>query len=255
MKPEIFKEASKIWSRFTKDASDKEDFSIPLKVHKQLVNLFHVGPYYYYVFNVKTSSIEFMSEEIYHVLGYEPEAVDVPFLLSKIHPEDQPYFLNFENTVIDFFATLQPGQIMNYKVSYDYRIQKQDGEYIRILQQVVTIQLDEDKHVIKTFGIHTNISHLKPAGAPVLSFIGLNGEPSYMDVNVKQVFLPSTLSLTQREREILALLTQGKKSEEISKELFISPLTVTTHRRNLLKKTGCINTAALTSMAVQKGWL
>ena len=255
MKPEIFKEANKIWNRFTKDANDKDDFSIPLKVHKQLINLFHVGPYYYYVFNVKTSSFEFMSEEITNVLGYEPAELDVPFLLSKIHPEDQPYFLNFENKVVDFFASLQPGQVMNYKVSYDYRIQKKDGEYTRILQQVVTIQLDEDKHVIKTFGIHTNISHLKPSGTPVLSLIGLNGEPSYMDVNVKQVFSPSTLFLTPREREILALLVQGKKSDEISKELFISTLTVNTHRRNLLKKTSCINTAALTSMAVQKGWL
>ncbi len=254
MKPEIFKEANKIWNHFTKDTTDN-DVSIPLKIHKKLLNVFHVGEYYYYVFNVKTSAFEMISEEITTVLGYEPQEVDVPFFLSKIHPDDQPWFLNFENKVTEFFSTLQPEQILNYKVSYDYRIKKKDGNYIRVLQQVFTILLHENRRVLKTFGIHTNISHFKQAGAPVLSFIGLNGEPSYMDVNVKQVFVPSGISLTRREREVLALLIEGKKSEQISKELFISKLTVDTHRKNLLRKTDCLNTASLINMAVKKGWL
>ena len=254
MKPQIFKEANKIWNSFTKDVKEI-DLIIPLKINKKLLSLFHVGDYYYYVFNVKTAAFELVSEEINTVLGYHPDEVDVPFILSKIHPDDQPYFLNFENKVTEFFTSLKPDQILNYKVSYDYRIQKKDSTYIRILQQVFTIQLDEDKRVIKTFGIHTNISHLKHAGIPVLSLIGLNGEPSYMDVNVKRIFSASSISLTPRERAVLALLVQGKKSNEISTELFITRLTVSTHRKNILRKTGCTNAAALTSMAVQKGWL
>src|SRR5215204_1692564 len=118
MKPHIFKEANKIWNRFTKDASDK-NFSFPLQIHKKLISLFHVGDFYYYIFNVKACIFDSMSEEITTVLGYDPEEVDVPFILSKIHPEDQPYFLNFENKVTEFFTSLEPGQILNYKVSYD----------------------------------------------------------------------------------------------------------------------------------------
>lgn len=188
-------------------------------------------------------------------MGYKPEEVDVPFFLSKIHPDDQPWFLNFGNKVTDFFSTLQPTQILNYKVSYDYRMKKKDGNYIRILQQVFTIILHEDRRVLKTFGIHTNISHFKQAGTPVLSFIGFNGELSFMDVNVKQVFVPSGVSLSRRERQVLALLIEGKNSDQISKELFISKLTVNTHRRNLLHKTCSRNTASLITTAIQKGWL
>jgi len=254
MKTEIYKEAHKIWDRFTKNAQDK-DFTIPFTIHKQLLNFFHVGDYYYYVFNVKSCVLEYISSDVFHVLGYHPEEVDVPFLLSRIHPEDQPYFLNFETKVAEFFSSLRPDQILNYKVSYDYRIRKKDETYIRILQQVFTIQLHEEKQVLKTFGIHTNISHLKKSGEPVLSFIGLNGEPSYMDVQVKQLFAPSNFSLTRREREILGLLVSGQSSEQISKQLFISKHTVDTHRKNLLRKTSCSNTSALTSKAVQKGWL
>lgn len=254
MKPEIFKEADKIWQQYSKDTNDK-DFSIPFNIHKKLFSLLHVGEFYYYIFNLKTASFDMMSEEIAVVLGYDPKVVDVPFFLNKIHPDDQPYFLNFENKVTEFFTLLNPSQVLNYKVSYDYRIQKKDGTYIRILQQVLPIQLDEFDKVIKTFCIHTNISHLKPTGIPVLSFIGLNGEISYFDVNVKEIFFSTSILLTRREREIMGLLIEGKKSEQISNELFISKSTVDTHRKNILRKTGCLNTASLVSLAVKKGWL
>ena len=42
--------------------------------------------------------------------------------------------------------------------------------------------------------------------------------------------------LTKREKQILQLLSEGKKSAEIAKKLFISPLTVKTHRATLLQK-------------------
>lgn len=42
--------------------------------------------------------------------------------------------------------------------------------------------------------------------------------------------------LTRREKQILELLAQGMKSAQIAEQLFISPLTVKTHRATLLQK-------------------
>lgn len=42
--------------------------------------------------------------------------------------------------------------------------------------------------------------------------------------------------LTRREKEIVQLLIRGKSTQEISEALFLSFLTVQTHRRNLLNK-------------------
>lgn len=47
--------------------------------------------------------------------------------------------------------------------------------------------------------------------------------------------------LTNREYEIALLTCRGLSSEEISKKLFISILTVKTHRRNILNKLGAKN--------------
>ncbi len=58
--------------------------------------------------------------------------------------------------------------------------------------------------------------------------------------------------LTRREKHVLALISEGKTTNKIAKELFISPLTVETHRRNLMQKMEVSNAAALVKIAVEK---
>jgi len=57
--------------------------------------------------------------------------------------------------------------------------------------------------------------------------------------------------LTRREKEILKLLIEGKSTQEISDELFLSFLTTQTHRRNLLNKFQVKNVAELVSFALK----
>lgn len=59
-------------------------------------------------------------------------------------------------------------------------------------------------------------------------------------------------SITKREKQILELLAQGKTTAAIATELFLSPLTVDTHRKNLLQKFEVKNTAELLMAAVQQ---
>jgi DNA-binding NarL/FixJ family response regulator len=57
--------------------------------------------------------------------------------------------------------------------------------------------------------------------------------------------------LTRREKEVLGFIAQGHTSQEIADRLFLSALTVETHRRNLLAKFEVNNTAALIRLAAQ----
>ncbi|MBK1895553.1 response regulator [Chryseobacterium paridis] len=61
--------------------------------------------------------------------------------------------------------------------------------------------------------------------------------------------------LTKREKEILKLLTQGKTSGMIAEELFLSSLTVDTHRKNLLQKFHAKNSSELISLAIQQNMI
>jgi two-component system, NarL family, response regulator NreC len=59
--------------------------------------------------------------------------------------------------------------------------------------------------------------------------------------------------LTDREREILQLLAEGKCNKEVATSLNISPYTVETHRGHILQKLNLHNAAELVLYAVRKG--
>jgi DNA-binding NarL/FixJ family response regulator len=61
--------------------------------------------------------------------------------------------------------------------------------------------------------------------------------------------------LSQREREILKLIAEGKSSKEIGELLFISPRTVERHRANMMTKLKLRKTADLVRYAFGKGYV
>ncbi|MFD2036682.1 response regulator [Belliella marina] len=56
---------------------------------------------------------------------------------------------------------------------------------------------------------------------------------------------PTYNKLTNREKEIILMIADGKTSSEIADKLFISTKTAAKHRNNILAKTGCKNTSEL----------
>ncbi len=60
-------------------------------------------------------------------------------------------------------------------------------------------------------------------------------------------------ALTEREREVLGLLAEGLRNDDIAHRLFISPQTVQTHVRNLLAKLGVHSKLEAVALAVKHG--
>lgn len=61
--------------------------------------------------------------------------------------------------------------------------------------------------------------------------------------------------ITRREKEVLSLMASGLSSVEIGEKIFISPLTVESHRRNLLQKFKSSNVAALIHKATEMKYI
>lgn len=59
--------------------------------------------------------------------------------------------------------------------------------------------------------------------------------------------------LSKREKEILSLIATGKSNTEIANELFLSPHTVDTHRKNIMSKLDVHNVTDLVKYAIQIG--
>ncbi|MCC9620191.1 response regulator transcription factor [Thalassospira sp. MA62] len=60
--------------------------------------------------------------------------------------------------------------------------------------------------------------------------------------------------LTNREREVLALLTKGLSNKEIAKQLTVREITVKVHLTGIFKKLGAANRTQAVKIAMQLGW-
>lgn len=89
----------------------------------------------------------------------------------------------------------------------------------------------------------------------------MNTGELYLGIGVRELIrgvhtLNSDLPvITRRECDILKLIADGMTNKEIADKLFISSLTVDTHRKNLLLKFQAKNTASLVKIAVSKGYI
>lgn len=127
---------------------------------------------------------------------------------------------------------------------------------------------------ISNFGDRSYISRLIEAGA--LGYLIKNATPEqisdaietvtqnklYLSLELTHILTSSSVitgnavpELTRREKEVLQLIAEGLTNNDIAKKLFISPLTVDSHRKNLLTKLKVNNTAALIKTAVSHGLL
>ena len=60
------------------------------------------------------------------------------------------------------------------------------------------------------------------------------------------------ISLSEREIEIIKLISDGLTNKEIADDLFLSTHTVNTHRKNIMNKLGIKNTAGIVIYAVKE---
>ncbi|MFC9627137.1 response regulator [Streptomyces sp. NPDC056930] len=73
------------------------------------------------------------------------------------------------------------------------------------------------------------------------------------DPDVGRALLDQLASLTTREREVTALVAEGKSNTEIADELFVSPLTVRTHVQRAMNKLNARDRAQLVVIAYESG--
>lgn len=248
------KQAGKIWREIGQYKKPKE-LAVEIELYKKMLNLFQVGDYCYFIFSPPELRMEYTNDFITKLLGYTPDEFTLEKFLETVHPDDLQNYLNFEATITEFWQNLPPEKVFKYKTRYDFRIVCKDGTIKRLLQQVAVIQSDDEGAVLRTFVIFTDISDLKQTNKMVLSIIGLEGEPSYIDIQPVQELVPHKNILTKRETELFRLLIEGLQTMEIAQIMEVSPHTVATHRKNIFRKTNTNSVLQLMKFGLEKGWI
>ncbi|MEQ8687549.1 MAG: LuxR C-terminal-related transcriptional regulator [Imperialibacter sp.] len=237
----------------------KESASLQkVPVEELIASFFCPGPFYYYILDSPTLTFEKVSSTLPAILGIDVTGKPISDLVNIVHPDDLDFLLKCEDYVAHFLKNkVAPEKMVNYKISYCFRERVKDGTYKLFNMQTITLATTTDGALLKVMGVHTDISHITSTNNYRLSLIGLNGEPSYLGIDV---FERETLALrsakpvfTKRELEIVRLLGEGLTVKEIASKLFIADTTVSTHKRNVLNKSHCRNTTQLVAYCLKKG--
>jgi DNA-binding CsgD family transcriptional regulator len=141
-----------------------------------------------------------------------------------------------------WFDFVQNKTDQKYHISFDFFLRHIDDHQYRILQQILEIVRAENGAILYERGIWTDVSPFRGKSPLSLSIVAENGQEVLM-VNPSEEKKKSQPDISKRELQILELIGKGYSSEEITDLLCISKKTLYTHRRNLLRKTGCRNMA------------
>lgn len=84
--------------------------------------------------------------------------------------------------------------------------------------------------------------------------VAFNFMNSYIDKNVT-VGKSDKIILSNREKEILNLIANGKTSKEIAENLFLAKTTIDTHRKNMIRKLNLSSGNELVKYAIDQKYL
>jgi PAS domain S-box-containing protein len=142
-----------------------------------------------------------------------------------LHSDDRPYCID---NYLTCFSSREPFRIQ-------YRLQRVGGDY-RWIEGTGTPRFDAEGNFAGFMGTAVDI-HDRKCG------IFTPDEDS-----VRMVF-----ALTERERQVLVLIADGKSTKEAAVRLGISYKTADSHRSRILEKLGVHETASMVRYAIRAG--
>ena len=216
-------------------------------------SIISTGPFSFYIIDFFDMSLSHISPSLYEMHGFNPETITFNDVLGAIHPEDVEFVIKAEAFLTKFFLeNVGREKLLTYKISYCHRARLEIGEYVLFNHQALMLTMDDNGGYGKSLNIHTRIDHLSNFNSYKISLIGLNGEPSFMNLSLDEEN-QDLREFSKREIDIIKLLANGLNNNEIAEKLFISPLTVKKHRTNILTKSDSKNTVQLVKKCILQG--
>jgi len=244
------------------DALKKGDVKTTTKfsedqIEQTLSSFTNAGPTYQYIYNNATDRFVFLSENVNNMLGVNPESFTPSAHSNLIHPDDLAHVKHCRDIANYFLVShVDKPAIADYKVSYQFRMKDKFGKYKVMLHQSIPLSLNDKGQPVNVLVNETDISHITTTNNYKVSFLAISDKKSYLNIRNKEDLmnpLPSAKIITERELDILRLLSEGFSSKEIAGNLHIAYDTVRTHRNNILKKTKLKTLAQVISHYIKEG--
>lgn len=214
--------------------------------NNMLIQCLHLLPFHFF-YLVDLSENKIIHEKgLTKYFGFEIKEKAYDEFFDLLHPEDLPALAYIERELIHSKG-VNNDEWRNANLIANCRIKNTTGCYSLISRTSSILEVDEEGRPKIILHLCNDLSNLVQENA-VSYVLNVPGEREKRKVSKKG-------NLTKRETQILRLIAQGKSSSEIGDELYISRETVDKHRKNMIKKTGCMDTHKLAIKALNEKWI
>ncbi|MFN3402565.1 MAG: response regulator transcription factor [Cytophagaceae bacterium] len=256
-----YKTALKIIKKYTpENVLDREQFET-LKNNPQFKALMSVFPGFIGILDLTSQSYIYISDNIKDFTSYSSEEYYQRGLelIISIFTEEHKLIIHdmVYPCIFEFIQKYSKSKdIRNLRCSFNYNITRRDGKVASMLQQMNIIHIDEQNKPMVVLYLVTEITEFRKDDGITLVISGKEINGLYQTLYCQSFNSNnSEKALTERELEILNLISQGKSSRQIAEFLCISIYTVFNHRKNMLKKMAVKSTGELLSKAIVKGMI
>lgn len=238
----------------------KKEFNL-----NEYLRVFHsFDRYFYSVADISSLKVIEAGGPIEQCIGYSREDVinkGYRLMLKVHHLQDTIRSARGGSRYFKYLYQQQPHHRPYIKVNRTLDLFCKDGRKIHVLAQSIPVLFNDLMEPIYMLNIFSDITDIKPERR-YTHYIIDNSNPEeskridlFNNDELSSYQLDNALPISPAERRVIALIAEGKTSNEIAEELFLSAHTVKTHRKNMLEKLGCDNTAQLIKKAVISGWI
>ena len=207
----------------------------------------------FYITDVIALDIKFISKGVKSIFGIEPEKVKTGFFLTTTHPDDLKRHHMARSKLISVAEELYIQKSGTKIISSNFRRRIPGSmEYADYLYQSFIFYSKIPYESAFLILVITDISEFEKPIKGFHYYIGNN--PKIFRFPDKEL-LSSGLIFSHSEFRIIELLEQGFSTKEIASKLFRSPLTINTHRSNIIRKAGKASTAEVIRELKEMGLL
>ncbi|MEQ9442090.1 MAG: LuxR C-terminal-related transcriptional regulator [Cyclobacteriaceae bacterium] len=210
----------------------------------------NIGPAFLFIYDYHAQRYIYVSEEVEEVLGYTSKQFSqqgISFLIQQTKDEEAQY--QMLTRALRFLQYNQSEQERTHcSVNLDFQCKRADGHYIHLLQQSIEFVSDRAGNLLYSMEKVTDISHRPPETSPMLSIFSAQSQKSLIYVPREEMKQKRGV-FTRSEMRILQWLNRGYNTQEIADRAGLSPNTVATHRKNMLRKAKVSNTPKLVRFA------
>jgi hypothetical protein len=188
---------------------------------------------FFYFGDLILFKIMYTSKRSMDMIGVEPADLSPLKFYQVLHPDELGRKMLIKNLLTKSADKMFLAEKGHKLLSTNFQAKNAKGKYFNVLSQYFVYYSEVPYKSVFIFELHTNIDWYKK---------NKSGHHYYLGEDMSNFRYPDEELLmignefSRREFDIIKMLEKGLSSEYIAEQLFLSPNTVNTHRRNILRK-------------------